>query len=399
MDIGSRQSGDGNRNSVRNESSTFTSAAVKSMVIHISKPLPDNLRSQVDTLHKQGDAFRDVGDDLSALAAYKQAYDLIPDARIEWSPGCWLLNEMGDLLFRLGNYEEAAQCYVTQMPINDDSATLHWCLGRCFFKMNKLTSATKHFSIAVQLHGIQILENLEPECLAHVHATCPRPVGGWNDEIYEFEPWIDLALLREKLRDASRMAIKCLATECSGQAVYGFALCAFGDGFVHTFDFFPSASTEVNHQSRLTMHSDLNLRWSPFDWEHERLGAESFAEVGDFLRFAYEREPQFQEFNMSLSLFKGDVLSQMVLALHDLVGEGLFSQFNGVTVFCAQPESDGWLERYSGLLLNGDSLDNSFRDEFSWPGLKYYGTDLTFRRFRKRLRHSGEFSDAWHEDE
>src|SRR3569833_1526000 len=239
---------------------TTTPIAVTSVGIVILKPLPDHLRSRVDELRKKGDEFRDVGKDSAALATYAEAYDLILEPKIEWSPGCWLLDKMGEIHFRLGNFSEAAQCYLAQMPVNDESGALQLRLGECFFEMGELASATKHFSTAVELRGTAILDDLEPECLTHIHSSCPRPFGGWNDEIYEFDPWVDVTALREKARDASRMAIQRLAAECSGQVVYGFALCAFWDGFEQKNENFPSASTEANHLSRLKQHPNLDLR-------------------------------------------------------------------------------------------------------------------------------------------
>jgi len=218
-----------------------------------------------------------------------------------------------------------------------------------------------------------------------------------QDETCEFESWLDLRALRDQFRDASRLAIQRLAAESSQQTVYGFALCAFWDGFDHVFDFFPSASTEEHHELRLTQNVDLDLRWSPFDWEYERLGDEFFVGVREFVRSAYGREPQLKERDESLSLFHGDVLSQLVLALHDLHAEGVFNKFPTITVFCAQPESDGWLERCSGKLLNSDSLDGAFLQEFAPIDPAYDEHDSTFRRFRDRLRHSGELPNIWQE--
>lgn len=218
-----------------------------------------------------------------------------------------------------------------------------------------------------------------------------------QDDICEFESWLDVRAVRDQFRDASRLAIQRLAADCAQQTVYGFALCAYWDGFDHVFDFFPSASTEQNHELRLTQNAGLDLRWSPFDWEYERLGDEFFGGVRKFVRSAFAREPQFKERDDFVSLFHGDVLSQLVLALHDLRTDGVFDQFPAITVFCAQPESDGWLERFSGKLLNSDSLDNTFLQAFAPIDPAYDEHDSTFRRFRDRLRNCGELPNVWQE--
>jgi len=210
-----------------------------------------------------------------------------------------------------------------------------------------------------------------------------------QEEIGEFESWLDARALRDQLRNASRLAIQQLAAESSQQTVYGFALCAYWDGFDHKFDFFASAATEES--------VDPDLRWSPFDWQYERLGDEFFVGVREFVRSAYNQEPQFSESDECVSLFHGDVLSQLVLALHDLRKDGVFSQFPAITVFCAQPESDGWLERFSGKLLNSGSLDTMFLLQFAAIDPTYDEDDATFRRFRDRLRHCGELPNVWQE--
>ncbi|TWU08571.1 DUF4303 domain-containing protein [Stieleria varia] len=361
------------------------------MGVIVLKTLPDDLRSRVTELRLQGDQFRDAGDDLTALAKYQEAYDLIPEQKIEWSPGCWLLSKMGEVHFRLGNFSDAAQCYLTQLPVNDESGVLQLSLGECFFELGQLESATKHFATAVQLSGITILEDLDPRYLELIHSTCPAPFGGWHDEIFEFEPWIDVNTLREMYRDATRQTLHRLGNECAGQTVYGFTLCSFWD----CHDFFPSASTTEGHQSRLTKHPALDLQWSPFDWEHERFGAELFADVGELIRTTVDQEPAFWQIGNASAHFHGDVLSQMVLALHDLRCEGGFESFPGVTVFCAETESDGWLERYSATLLNPSPVDTLLLENFKAINPAYDEMNPIFRRFRKRLRHSGEGLDVW----
>lgn len=216
-----------------------------------------------------------------------------------------------------------------------------------------------------------------------------------HDQNCEFESWIDARTLRDQFRDASRLAIQRLANETSKQTVYGFALCACWDGFDHVFDFFPSASTQENHESRRTQNADPNLHWSPFDWKYERLGDEFFVGVREFVRSAYDQNPQFKERDEFLSLFRGDVLSQLVLALYDLRKDGVLNQFGTITVFCAQPESDGWLERLSAKLLNSDSLDATFLNQFAPIDPAYDECDSTFRRFRDRLRNCVELPNVW----
>jgi hypothetical protein len=208
-----------------------------------------------------------------------------------------------------------------------------------------------------------------------------------QDDFGKFELVIDVNALRSQLREASSLAIERLAGETSDLRVYGFVLCAYWDGFDHVFDFFPSAATEEE--------VDQDLRWSPFDWPYERIGEESFASICEFVRSAYNQEPQLRDREDFMSLFHGDVLSQLVLARHDLRTDGVFNQFSAATVFCAQPESDGWLERYSGKLLNTDSLDAEFLRQFAPIDPRYDEHDSTFRRFRDRLRQGGRLPDVW----
>lgn len=131
-----------------------------------------------------------------------------------------------------------------------------------------------------------------------------------QDEFGKFESVLDVSTLRCQLRDASRLAIQRLAEESSELTVYGFALCAYWDGFDHVFDFFPSAATEED--------IDPDLRWSPFDWPYERIGEEFFCGVREFVGSAYNQEPQLRDREDFMSLFHGGVLAQLVPALHDL---------------------------------------------------------------------------------
>lgn len=206
-----------------------------------------------------------------------------------------------------------------------------------------------------------------------------------EDSASQLESSLELNALRHQIREATRRAIQRLAIESDGAVVYGFALCAFWDGFDCNYDFFPSAAVGEEGSSG----------WSPFDWEYERLGAEFYSGVREFVRTAYNDKVRPLAMEESTGLFQGDVLAQLVLAVHDLRKEGAFSVLPSVTVFCSEVESDGWLERYSGKLLNTHALDAGFLKEYSAINLAYEERDRTFIRFRARLVQSGELPDIW----
>ena len=131
------------------------------------------------------------------------------------------------------------------------------------------------------------------------------------------------------------------------------------------------------------------------DWEYERLGAEHYAGVREFVRSAYDEKLRPKQDIELIGLFQADVASQTVLALYDLRSEGAFSPFPSVTVFCSQVESDGWLERYSAKALNSHALDASFLEEFEPIDIAYEERLSDFKRFRQRLVQSPGFPDIW----
>jgi tetratricopeptide (TPR) repeat protein len=81
-----------------------------------------------------------------AIAAYRQALDLNPDAA-----GAWV--NLGTLSYRQGELIEAEKCYRQALRISPNYALAHFNLGNICEELDRLTEAVSHYQIAISLQS------------------------------------------------------------------------------------------------------------------------------------------------------------------------------------------------------------------------------------------------------
>jgi hypothetical protein len=91
--------------------------------------LPDSVFAEVERLSAQGNKYADEGDCEEALAHFQAAWELLPEPRVTWSAGLWLLASIGDMQFELGRFADGRDTLTTAMKFDAEA------LGNPFMRL------------------------------------------------------------------------------------------------------------------------------------------------------------------------------------------------------------------------------------------------------------------------
>ncbi len=127
----------------------------------------DEVFDRIEVLCEQGESYLERGKLLSALQKFQKAYDLLPEPSNIYPSGTWLLTAMGDINFMLQKYERAAANLSKALSSveGEGNAFIHFRLGQCLYKLNKLVKAKEELSKAFQLEGKEIFDDEDPQYL------------------------------------------------------------------------------------------------------------------------------------------------------------------------------------------------------------------------------------------
>lgn len=132
------------------------------------KELDHKTHSAIAQLSQKGDSYAENGDYPRALAAYWQAFDLIPEPKTDWEATTWVLAAIGDANFLgndfqagLDNLSNAMHC-----PGAIGNPFLHLRLGQCQFELGNLDRAADELTRAYAVAGEEIFEEDDPKYFA-----------------------------------------------------------------------------------------------------------------------------------------------------------------------------------------------------------------------------------------
>jgi tetratricopeptide (TPR) repeat protein len=145
--------------------------------------LPELIHERVKVLSAEGDAFADAGNWDAAIGRFHQAFELLPEPRLEWDAALWLLAAVGDVHFQAGNYLLAREPLMMAMKV--DGATgnpfLRLRLGQVLYELGERAEATSWLAGAYLSEGLALFENENPKYLAFVKPQLQPPPEGWPD--------------------------------------------------------------------------------------------------------------------------------------------------------------------------------------------------------------------------
>ena len=129
--------------------------------------LPDALHAEIVALSKLGDDLVKTGQLEAAKEKYIAALRLLPENHREWEAATWIYVAIGDVHFRMGNYEKAFKCFfnAVQCPKGLGNPYIHLRLGQLYFEQGNLDKAADELTRAYMGAGMKIFMEDDPKYL------------------------------------------------------------------------------------------------------------------------------------------------------------------------------------------------------------------------------------------
>lgn len=129
--------------------------------------LPEKLYAEITLLCKQGDELAKLDKLEEAKDKYISALKLLPDNRNEWEAATWIYVAIGDIHFRLGNYEKCFKCFynAVQCPKGLGNPFIHLRLGQVYFEQENMIKAADELTRAYMGAGMEIFMEDDPKYL------------------------------------------------------------------------------------------------------------------------------------------------------------------------------------------------------------------------------------------
>ena len=125
--------------------------------------LDDVLQEQIQDLSAEGDGLVEEKKYSEAAAKYREAFDLLPEPRLEWKPVIWLLLGLGDAYFLMRDYKGAMEVLDDALGCPEGSGIhfIHLRLGECAFELGDMTRAADELKLAYKGAGRDIFKDEE----------------------------------------------------------------------------------------------------------------------------------------------------------------------------------------------------------------------------------------------
>lgn len=129
--------------------------------------LSDAVHAEIVTLCNQGDNLVKVGDFELAKQKYISALKLLPENHQEWEAATWIYVAIGDVHFRMGNFEKAFRCFsnAVQCPGGLGNPYIHLRLGQLYYEQGGLDKAADELTRAYMGAGLDIFMEDDPKYL------------------------------------------------------------------------------------------------------------------------------------------------------------------------------------------------------------------------------------------
>jgi tetratricopeptide (TPR) repeat protein len=143
--------------------------------------LPDDLYDELDRLAMEGNERVDEGELVEALRIFRRGIELLPQPRYRWHAAEWFLAGIGDALWLLERYLNAA-------PIWDDmlihtgalgKGWVHLRRGQTLYELGDFREAENELLRALILEGWPLFANEDRKYWDYITARV-RPPEGWT---------------------------------------------------------------------------------------------------------------------------------------------------------------------------------------------------------------------------
>ncbi len=120
--------------------------------------LSDEVHAEITTLCQLGDDLVKAGELESAKEQYVAALKLLPENQREWEAATWIYVAIGDVHFRMRNFETAFKCFfnAVQCPKGLGNPYIHLRLGQLYYEQGKLEKSADELTRAYMGAGLRI---------------------------------------------------------------------------------------------------------------------------------------------------------------------------------------------------------------------------------------------------
>ena len=138
-------------------------------------PISTELQAEIDRLCALGDTHADRDRFPDALGLYWQAWDLLPEPKIDCEAATWILAAVGDANFLGRDYEAGVDNLSTVMhcPGGIGIPFLHMRLGQCQFELGDYARAIDELNRAFVGGGEDLFDDEDPKYLDYLDANGP----------------------------------------------------------------------------------------------------------------------------------------------------------------------------------------------------------------------------------
>ncbi|MDB0566604.1 tetratricopeptide repeat protein [Ralstonia solanacearum] len=129
--------------------------------------LPDSIYTEITILCAQGDDLVKRGDLDGGRNKYISALRLLPEDHQKWDAATWIYVAIGDVHFRMENYDKAFKCFynAVQCPKGLGNPYIHLRLGQLYYEQENFDKATDELTRAYMGGGIDIFMEDDPKYL------------------------------------------------------------------------------------------------------------------------------------------------------------------------------------------------------------------------------------------
>ena len=132
--------------------------------------LPDELHAQITALTKRGDELSHQGDQRAAYECYAQAWELIPEPKVEWEASTWVLAALGEIMFCRRQFDDAKNLFLraVQGPKGLGNPYIHLRIGQCQYESGNLEGARDNLARAYMGGGLELFTQEDPKYVAYL---------------------------------------------------------------------------------------------------------------------------------------------------------------------------------------------------------------------------------------
>lgn len=147
--------------------------------------LSDEMQDEIDRLCARGDEHADLNRFPDALALYWEAWDLLPEPKIDWDAATWILAAVGDANFLGRDYEAGCDNLSTVMhcPGGIGIPFLHMRLGQCQYELGDHERAIDELTRAFMGGGADLFDDEDPKYVEFLDANRAQgdsPKKAWH---------------------------------------------------------------------------------------------------------------------------------------------------------------------------------------------------------------------------